>query len=214
MNWIKFDADKPNPNTINRIKDIGKTILITERVQVTEIISLYNSNLKPDLNQVIEINIFKPSEFDNNTINDNSLKTFGSWLLTQNINWKKGSENLKKAIDNNFKQIEGKVIKGGRAKVILDNLIEVGNKKVAIEIETSTNIENGYFTLKQAIKTKRADYGIMIVPWFPISSGRADEGKATDRLDREFDGKTDLIEGPIFRISPIRKIDAVIQLTK
>lgn len=215
MDWEKFDADKPNPKTINRIKNIGNTILNTEKTSITEILSLYKSGLRQDLNQTIEVDIFKPSEFDSNTLNDNSLNIFGKWLLSQNIDLKKGSDSFKNVIDNNFKQIESKEIKGVRDKKnILDNLIEVDNRILAIEVEFSTNIDNGYFTLRQAIKTKRADYGIMIVPWFSISSGRADEGLATDRLDREFDGKTELNEGPIYRISPIRKIDTIIQLTK
>ena len=89
----------------------------------------------------------------------------------------------------------------------LDNLITVDNKTVAIEIETSINLYNGYFTLRQAVRNKIAEYGVMIVPWTPEGAGRADEGKALGALDREFDGIADLRDGPIYRIAIVRGID-------
>lgn len=214
MKWEKFDADKINTGTIERIKQSAREILAREKNEVNEIIVSYKKGERSDLNQIINVDTFKPSEFDGNTSNDNSLFTFLSWFVSQNIDWAKGSEMVKKMISNNFQNIGSKTIEGGRERVVLDNLIMVGEKIVAIEVETSNNIDNGYWTLRQAIKTKKADFGIMIVPWFSQGSGRAEEGKALGRLDREFDGKINSNEGPIFRVSPVRKIDAIIQLTK
>ncbi len=214
MEWVKFDADKVNPQLIEVIEKLGQEITLEVKKEATEIISLYKNGGEKNLNQTIIVDTFRPSEFDNITSNDNSLKTFLEWLVSQSIDWESGSETLKNTISKNFENVNGKTIEGGREKVILDNLIKVDNRIVAIEVESSNNLDNGYWTLRQAVKIGRADYGIMIVPWFPLGSGRADEGKALGRLDREFDGRLNSNEGPIYRVSPIRKIDTIIQLKK
>ena len=198
MNWIQFDADKPNQKKIDKIKEIGRSYL-----------SKVESLDKTITTKVVAIDIFRPNEFDSLTENDVSLQELSNWLLQQSIDWESGSKTLQRAIDKKYKTIDNKKIAGGREYVILDNLVEIRGKRVAIEVETSKNLDNGYFSLRQAIKEKIADYGVMIVPWFELGSGRANEGKALGRLDREFDGKTDLQEAPIFRIVPIRIIDSL-----
>jgi hypothetical protein len=94
-----------------------------------------------------------------------------------------------------------------REYVELDSLVVINNRKVAIEVETSNNLDNGYWTLRQALRSRMADYGVMIVPWTAEGQGRAEEGKALGRLDREFAGSTNLNDGPIYRIAIIRRLD-------
>lgn len=220
MKWKQYDADKVNPDTLDEIMQVAEEMLTAEnkindkQVVALDIIKDYESGNRQDLNKVIGVNIFRPSEFDEISTNDKSLETIQNWFLHQSINWNNGSKTVQYAIDKKFKPAGDKVISGGREKVVLDNLVMVDNRKVAIEIETSIYMDNGFWTLRQAIKNDRANYGVMIVPWFALGGGRANEGKVLGRLDREFEGKTDLNEGPIYRFSPIRKIDFFNHLVK
>ncbi len=66
-----------------------------------------------------------------------SLEIFEQWVCTQKIDWKEGSEIFKRSIDKKFQTVDGKRISGGRESVVLDNLVIVGDKTVAIEIEAS-----------------------------------------------------------------------------
>ena len=219
MNWTQFDADKINPKTVDRIKAIGRELLpqvnaLNETAVINGFIEDFNNGKRKELTKVIFIDIFCPNEFASLTKNDCSLEEFSEWLLKQKIDWEQGSETLKRKIKEQYADIGKKKIEDERGSVILDNLIKVGDKRVAIEIETSTNLDNGYFTLREAMKENIADYGIMIVPWIEIGSGRANERKALGRLDREFDNRTDLQGGPIFRIAPVRIIDAWKEIIK
>ena len=214
MNWEQFDADKINQKMIDKIKEFGRNYLsflnvLNETTAIEGVVKDFNEGRKEELKKVFAIDIFRPNEFASLTENDNSLEEFSKWLGQQDIDWETGSETLKKKINETYNNIGIMKIAGGRETVILDNLIEVGGKRVAIEIETSNNLDNGYFTLRQAMKENIADYGIMIVPWIEVGSGRANEGKALGRLDREFDNRTDLQGSPIFRIAPIRIIDSL-----
>jgi hypothetical protein len=209
MKWEHFDADKVNTKFIEECKSVAQAYVIEQGMEASNLVQLYKKGEKDELNKTIGVNIFRPHEFDDDESNDSSLETFEKWLLSQNIDWKQGSESLKKSIDKHFQSAGARTSKGGRKRVSLDNLVLIENKKVAIEVETSINIDNGYYTLRQAIKTQRADYGMMIVPWFALGPGRADEGIGTDRLDKEFNGETNSNKGPIFRLSPIRIIDTI-----
>lgn len=215
--WKSFDADKPNPEMEKFIKQLSERILAGSGVDKTdhdavksyarEEILKYSSGTDRRANQTLVVNIFRPHEFDAITSNDESLKVFMDWLFEQQLDWRNGSRHLQIAIDDSFSSGGSKSVSGGREKVILDNLVVIEGRKVAIEIETSKNIDNGYWTLRQALRTNMADYGVMIVPWTAEGSGRADEGKAVGRLDREFDGTTTFQNRAIYRIAIIRLLD-------
>lgn len=217
LNWKKFDADKLDPEMELQITS-AKTALLnqagvneadSEAVSkfVSEQMHLYKSNNNPDLNKAYIVTTFKPSEFELIVSNDASLLTLQNFLLYNQFDWNMGSKKVQQALYAMFPKAGHVRIAGGREYVELDNLITVDNKTVAIEIETSINLDNGYFTLRQAVRKKRAEYGAMIVPWTSEGTGRADEGKALGKLDREFDGATDLRDGPIYRIAIVRGID-------
>ena len=217
MNWKQFDANEPNNKRINEIKNIGRSFFsilksFDEKTTIECIIQGFINGEREPLKKVIGVDIFSPNEFDSFSKNDDSLQKLANWLTHQNIDWEGGSKTLQRKIDEAFEIIDNKKIDGGRSYVILDNLINIDDNKIAIEIETSNNLDNGYYTLRQAIKNKHADYGIMIVPWIEVASGRANEGKALSRLDNEFDGKKDLEEGAIYRIAPIRIIDSLLMI--
>lgn len=215
--WQKFDADKPDPDVEQYIRTLQNNILRQAGVNAADTkeveknacnqIAFYESNNNPDLNKAYMVNTFRPSEFDSITTNDASLSDLHRFLLYTQFDWNGGSKMIQRALNNKFHKAGSVRVAGGREYVELDNLIIVKDRTVAIEIETSINLDNGYFTLRQAIRNKTADYGVMIVPWTAEGLGRADEGKALGRLDREFYGATDLRDGPIYRIAILRGID-------
>jgi hypothetical protein len=217
LNWKKFDADKFDPELELQITSAKTALLKQAGVNkadgeavskyVSEQMHLYKSNDKTDLNKAYIVTTFKPSEFESIASNDASLLTLQNFLLHNQFDWKMGSKKVQQALYAKFPKVGNVRIAGGREYVELDNLITVEDKTVAIEIETSINLDNGYFTLRQAVRRKIAEYGVMIVPWTPEGTGRADEGKALGKLDREFDGATDLRDGPIYRIAIVRGID-------
>lgn len=215
--WQKFDADNPDPEAEKIIKMLQCYLLIAAKIDgsnlravreyATAQIDLYTQGDASILNKTLMIHTFRPSEFDSIKGNDTSLSELQQFLSKEQFSWHKGSKTVQRALYDKFEKAGSVRMAGGREYVDLDNLITVGGKTVAIEVETSINLDNGYFTLRQAIRNKRADYGVMIVPWTAEGSGRADEGKALGRLDREFDGATDLRDGPIYRIAIVRQID-------
>lgn len=217
LNWEKFDADKPNPAVEQKIRELQAQFLkaagvdeanaLAVKTFASEQVARYDEEKNQDLNRAYMIDVFRPSEFDSIAANDLSLLKLQQFLLKTPFNWNKGSNKVKEAIYKEFDKAGSVRIAGGREYVDLDNLIKVEDKTVAIEVEASINLDNGYFTLRQAVRNKRADYGIMIVPWTAAGSGRADEAKALGRLDREFDGATDLRDGPIYRIAIVRGVD-------
>lgn len=217
LNWQKFDADKPSPTAEQQIRGLQAQLLKAEGVDevdalavkkfASEQVALYENGKNQDLNKAYMINTFSPSEFDSITTNDLSLSKLQLFLLHTPFNWNEGSKRVQQALYEKFDKTGSVRVAGGREYVDIDNLITVEDKTVAIEIETSINLDNGYFTLRQAVRSKKADYGVMIVPWTAERSGRADEGKALGRLDREFDGATDLRDGPIYRIAIVRGVD-------
>ena len=214
--WKKFDADKPNPEMEKVINLLSDRILVDNGVDkadqdavksyAKDEILKYCSGIDDPANQTIAVDVFRPHEFDAIKSNDESLNVLLHWLPKQKLDWRMGSRTLQVALDDGFPSMGSKLVSGGRETVILDNLVLIKDRKVAIEVETSTNIDNGYFTLQQALRKNMADYGVMIVPWTAEGSGRADEGKALGRLDREFDG-TAVNHGAIYRIAVIRLLD-------
>lgn len=217
ITWECFDADSPNPKMQKAIHALSVRVLTDKgvdkedrtavRLFADREISDYYSGSNPEPNETLGIEIFRPHEFDAVCSNDESLAELRDWFPKQSFNWRDGSRTVQLALDQTFPTGGSKRVKGGREYVDLDNLVVVKGRKVAIEIETSNNLDNGYWTLRQAIRSGMADYGVMIVPWTAEEPGRADEGKALGRLDREFDGATDLRDGPVYRIAIIRRLD-------
>ena len=215
--WEIFDANRPNPRLEEAIRKLSASILADKGIDLGDgaavrsfaerEVSEYLAGSNSEPNETLGIDIFRPHEFDAVSTNDDFLAELRDWFPTQSFDWRDGSHTVQLALDKSFPSGGTKGVKGGRETVYLDNLVFIRGRKVAIEIETSTNLDNGYWTLRQAIRTGMADYGVMIVPWTAEGQGRAEEGKALGRLDREFDSATDLRDGPIYRIAVIRRLD-------
>ncbi len=217
LNWLKFDADNADPAAEELIRNLQAKLLeivgvdksntLAVRKFASEQVALYKEGKNLILNKACMVHIFRPSEFDSIEDNDASLSKLQQFLLYNQFNWNEGSKRVQQALNRMFDKVGSVRMEGGREYVELDNLISVEGKTVAIEIETSINLDNGYYTLRQAIRNKKADYGIMIVPWTAEGPGRTDEAKALERLDREFDRVKDMRDGPIYRIAIVRVID-------
>ena len=216
MNWSQFDADSPDPKITGEIATISTQMLSVKGIDknnrsairefAAKKIEDYNSGLKQELNETIGVHTFRPSEFNSDSSNDISLNELINWLPKQSFEWKNGSRTVQLALKK-FPSAGSVRIEGGREYVELDNLVTILNRRVAIEIETSNNLDNGFWTLRQAVQLNKADYGVMIVPWTAEGQGRADEGKALGRIDREFGGSQNVEDGPIYRIAIIRRLD-------
>lgn len=224
ISWKSFDASRPNPELEKVIKELSDRILVAKNVNKADMcavisfaegeISNYESGSNSEANRTVGIDIFRPHEFDSILANDDSLNELGNWLQRQQFDWRKGSRTVQVALDASFTSAGSRSVEGGRESVILDNLVIIKGRRVAIEIEISTNLDNGYWTLRQALLAGMADYGVMIVPWTPRNPGRAEEGMALARLDREFDGRTSAPDGPIYRLAIIKLIDVYRSMLK
>lgn len=222
MKWTTFDADDENNEFVEIITKLGLKKLERLNVEndkqnkdefINRALKGYKEGFHCELNEIISFYIFKPHEFDSNTLFDQSLDVLAKSFLAVNCDWREGSKKIQCHINNLFPEAGDRALRGGRECVILDTFIIVKGNNVAIEYETSTNIDNGYFSLREAIKSKKADFGVMIVPWSASSSGRANEAIGTGRLDREYDGIEQPI-GPVYSISLVRWIDVYRQLLK
>lgn len=222
--WYRFDADKPNPNIEKEIRRISAEILATKGIDSSDTdairsfadsqINDYDSGRNPGLNDTLGVDVFRPDEFASDCSNDESLAILRDWLFQQSLDWRKGSRTVQLALEAVFPSGGSKRVRGGREYVELDALVEIDYRKVAIEVETSNNIDNGLWTLRQTLRSNMADYGVMIVPWTAEGQGRADEGKALGRIDREFEGSNQLSDGPIYRIAIVRRLDVYRRMLK
>jgi hypothetical protein len=169
-------------------------------------IRAYNSGGSPGLNDTLAVDVFRPHEFDSDSSNDESLAVLLDWLPKRSFNWRDGSKTVQHALAV-FPSGGSRRVQGGREYVELDALVLIHDRRAAIEVEASINLDNGFWTLRQALRSKMADYGVMIVPWTAEGQGRADERKALGRLDREFEGSSQLSDGPIYRVAIVRRLD-------
>ncbi|MGL5043087.1 MAG: hypothetical protein ACRC6X_08355 [Culicoidibacterales bacterium] len=224
MEWKNIDADKADPSNKRILSELSNQLLLLHGLtgksknEVKKFVDDYlrdfnDKNLYSELNDTIAISVFRPHEFSQNTANERSLADLVDSINSFQYDWRLGSKTVQMQINSKYKSAGEKIIRGGRAKVILDSLVKILDKNVAIEYETSTNIDNGYFSLKQAIKDGKADYGVMIVPYYESRPGRANEALATDRLDRDCDRDLNAV-GPIYRISIICNLDVYKELKK
>jgi hypothetical protein len=219
MQWATFNAGVPDQEICAAVEKVGRVYLIEKGInpddktaadacfqsQITEYDRLQNS----DLNRIVAVHFFRPHEFDSDASNDEALAMLRNWFLGQSIDWRNGSQ----AVVANVVKLGGDPpvgslhIVGTRKSVRLDTLRIIAGRRIAIEVEASNNLDNGIWTLRQAVKTGKADCGVMIVPWTSKASCYVDEGMALDRIDQEFDGATDLKDGPIYRLAIVRLLD-------
>ena len=224
MKWNSFDADKVDPEIQRVLSELvsqlldqhdlnGKSKKEIKKFVDDHIRDFKDNDLFRELNNTIAISVFRPNEFADNTANDLSLNDLIQSVFSFRYDWRLGSKTVQDQVNSKYESAGDKIVRGGRAKVILDSLVKIKDKNAAIEYETSINLDNGYFSLRQAIKDGRADYGVMIVPWHEEGPGRANEALATDRLDRDCDENEGTV-GPIYRIAIIRLLDAYKELKK
>ena len=216
LSWTAFNADKPSPETEKALDRVVAEILINQEIDPTDVMAVksfvrkqiqdYKAGGNSQLNKTLAVNVFRPQEFDAIRDNDESLDELVRWLPEQSFEWRDGSKTVQHALSA-FPSAGRRLIKGGRESVILDGLVVIHGRKVAIEVETSTNLDNGYWTLRQALRSNKADYGVMIVPWTAEGSGRANEGIALGRLDRECEGSGNVSNGAIYRVAIVRCLD-------
>ncbi|MFA0570885.1 hypothetical protein [Vibrio gallaecicus] len=216
MSWKKFDADEVDHQFVESFVKVGYGYLEELSVDTTDVntvksytsdaIEKYNNGEQDELNTIVAVHAFKPDEFTASSEISDSLNEFMHSLGGINRDWRKGSKHIQRYVNEKFDSAGDVTLRGGRERVTLDSLVKIGGLSVAIEYETSTNIDNGYFTLREAIKTGRAHYGVMVVPWSSSHSGRANEAKGIGRLDRDCDGVENPI-GPVFSVAVVRLID-------
>jgi hypothetical protein len=224
MKWNTFDADKPDPAFEASLDSISIHTLATNGIAqgdkaaiasfIEKQLADYGAEGNEELNQIVATSVFRPHEFDSVQGNDDSLKALLDWLAGQVFDWRNGSEVVNRRLANVFPAAGSRRVKGGREYVTLDALVSILERRVAIEVETSINIDNGYWSLRQAVRSKAADYGVMVVNLVADASGRADDAKATGRLDREFEGSAHLADGPIYRITLVRRLDILRRMRK
>lgn len=223
MKWDKFDAEKVDHAFVKQILEIGYGRISecgvdisnknTVKSHVDRELRKYKNNDNDELNKIIAVHIFRPEEFKESDEVSKSLDILGYFFIGIKECWQKGSKEFQRHINSKFELAGDKTLRGGRERVTLDSLVKVGMSSVAIEYETSTNIDNGYFTLKEALKKNRADFGVMVVPWSSSHSGRANEAIGIGRLDRDYNNVEKPI-GPIFCISLVRLLDVYRELKK
>lgn len=215
MQWNTFNANKPNKQIQKQLEDISKQFLIESEIDANDTSAIIEYAIdcidkyelgKYNLDITIAIDVFRPHELAHIRKYDKSLSILCEFIKKTTFDWKSGSHAVQQHL-NYFPSAGSRRISGGREYVELDNLVIISDKRVAIEIETSNNLDNGFWTLRQAIKEGHADYGVMIVPWTANAQGRADEGKALGRLDREFDSSMPIDNGAVYRVAVVRKLD-------
>lgn len=216
MRWKEFDANNVDHQFVNSFVKAGYAYLEklsvdildakTVKTYTSDAIEKYNNGEQVELNTIVAVHAFKPDEFNVSSEVSDSLNKFMRSLYGVNRDWRKGSKHIQRYVNETFESAGDITLRGGRERVTLDSLVKIGGLSVAIEYETSTNIDNGYFTLREAIKTNSAHYGVMVVPWSSSHSGRANEAKGIGRLDRDCDGVEKPI-GPIFSVAVVRLID-------
>ncbi|MET3614763.1 hypothetical protein ABID16_003100 [Rhizobium aquaticum] len=216
MFWNKFDAAEPDPEAEKLIADYARQYCLRNGVEendsekIREIaardIGAYKAGMLPNFDQALSVNAFKPNEFNPTESENKSLDVLLNWLLRANIDWRGRSDNFKALINARFNSIGTTKVDVQGNTMYLDACVEVLGNRVAVEFEVSNNLENGFATLRAATKRRRyADYGVMIVPWLPRSSGMAHARMALNSLDEAADETDQTRNGTIYRVSIIRE---------
>ena len=217
--WNVIDASRKNEQVscymLNQFKrEIEMRNIKIDNEQIvkefaSQALEAYESKSSDELNKSLAVDIFRPHEFDSCNLNDKSLKILSDFILSEKFDWRNKSDILAKGLRKKFMKAGSCQIEGSRGDhpLKLDALLLIENRRVAIEVEFSNNLDNGYNTLRLAIRKELADCGVMLVPWSSKAKYLADEGKALSKLDQEFDGSSNMHEGPIYRFAVVRLLD-------
>jgi len=182
-----FDADYENPKLIKLINKLSCDFCVENNLKTDIEIKKFIENETPkNIHKIIAVYGFTPHESDT-TLFSAQIGQFMSWLHGQDVDINKRSDNLKKLIYNCF-QNESTKLNFGRTYQVLDNIIIIDDIKIAIEIEASQNMPNGFMNLTAAIKQGDASLGIMIVPYTAKKNAKADEAHVVSMLDHYYDG--------------------------
>jgi hypothetical protein len=217
ISWKRFDASKKDPHFEKILNDRKEYYLRSYGIPRSEKAAVecemakhneaYGAGKRDDLDDIVAINIFKPSEFDDIIENDKALNELNRWLVQIRFKWRSGSSALARLIRSHFEGGRSTTIDSDRAPLLLDNLVKICGRWAAIEVEASKNMDNGITSMRFAIRRKQADFGVLIVPWLALGPGRVYEGNALGRIDDEFHQQTNPSEGPIYRLALVQKID-------
>lgn len=132
----------------------------------------------------------------------------GLWLLRAPIEWRERSDRFKALINGRFGSAGSPRVDVQGDTVILDALVAIGGKRVAVEFEVSKNLDNGLFSLRMAVQqTKVADFGVIIVPLSPRRPGTAGARNALNRLDEGYHGSDQSRNGAVYRVVVVRWLD-------
>lgn len=209
-----FNADKPDLSIQAHLTELANQYRKEDIFEqcLLEIENDYIDAWKSDtlnyLNEVVSVHAFSPEEFADDTANRDSLENLLSWMIGQQFDWRRRSDEIARSIKNAKEFINIKnVVVNGLSDLKLDALVKVNDRKVGVEVEGSTNIEKGLFALRMAKRKGQTDYGVLIVPLWPLGKGRACQVKAQARLDAEFSGSQQTADGPIYALTPIRLLD-------
>ncbi|MBY3129807.1 MULTISPECIES: hypothetical protein [Rhizobium] len=217
MAWTKFDAREPDPQIERTLEQHARTYLqkrgIAEddtaaaRASALADLAAYKNGKASNLDEAISINVFRPHEFDDRDDLE-ALNVLMKWLIRAPIRWRGRSDHIKPLIKDRFGSAGSTGVDVQGDSLVLDALVEIGGKRVAIEFEISNNLDNGIFTLRTAVQKRAvADLGVMIVPLSPRRSGYANARTALNRLDVGFDGSDQSTNGAVYRVTVVRRFD-------
>lgn len=216
--WTVFDASKPDPHIERTLGDFATTYARMRSLPHEDVdairdcavadLAVYRAGGAAFLDKAISINVFEPNEFRGERENDTSMRELTQWLLTVPIEWRMRSDRFKALINDRFPSAGSPRIDVQGDTMILDALVRIAGKRVAVEYEVSKNMDNGITTLRMAVRKKSyADFGVMIVPLSPRRPGAANARAALNRIDQDFDSTLQEGNGAIYRIAIIRLLD-------
>ena len=214
--WKQFDADKTIELKKREsgwirllLKDeiVNKDTVPMIKKNAAEKLEQYNNGVVNDLNKIIDTFCFRPHEFDKIDKYDNALLEFKSKMKDFEIPWQKGSEPIKEFLNLTWSPAgDVKIDIGMDRSYKADNFIKICDCNVVVESETSNNLDNGIITINKFIHEQKADFGIIIAPWFKRGTGSANAETVIVKLDKIAEMmKND--KNPIYAIAIFRKQD-------
>ena len=214
--WKQFDADKTTElkkrerkwiSLLLKDENVSKDTVPMIKKNAMEKLQQYNNGIVGDLNKIIDTFCFRPHEFDKINKYDNALLEFELKMKGFEIPWQKGSEPVKTFLNSAWSSAgDVKIDIGMDRSYKADNFIRIGGYNVVVESETSNNLDNGIITINKFIHEQKADFGIIIAPWFKRGTGSANAETVIVKLDKIAEMmKND--KNPIYAIAIFRKQD-------
>lgn len=221
--WKQFDADETTELKERErewirflLKDeiVSKDTVPMIKKNAMEKLKQYKDGQVGDLNKTVSLLCFRPNEFEAIDKYDKALTEFETKFEFFDIPWQKGSEPIKQILNSTWPSAGDVRIDIGMDHFYeVDNFIKIDGYNVAVESETSNNLDNGITTINQFIHKQKADFGIIIVPWLNRGTGNANAKTVITKLDKTTEAYKNE-KNPIFALVIFRKLDAYTLLSK